>query len=68
MMLTMQIPSLVSTPPYLQPQKWCLYKGIGVISTSIDVLKVRNDAASADKCPSTASQGSFHVLHVLRRT
>ena len=45
----------------LQVQKWCLYKGRGVVPEPVCANKVRNGPASADQGFSTASQGSCHV-------
>ena len=45
----------------LQVQKWCPYKGRGVIPEPVCASKVRNGPAGADQGFSTASQGSCHV-------
>ena len=45
----------------IQIQKWCLYKGRGVVSEPICANKVRNGPASADQGCTIASQGSYHV-------
>ena len=45
----------------LQVQKWCPYKGRGVVPEPVCANKVRNGPASANQGFSTASQGSCHV-------
>ena len=53
--------TLLPTENCLQYQKWCPYKGRGVVSMPVCANKVRNGPASADQGHSTASQGSCHV-------
>ena len=45
----------------LQVQKWCPYKGRGVVPEPVCANKVRNGPASANQGFSTATQGSCHV-------
>ena len=45
----------------LQVQKWCLYKGRGVVPGLVCANKVRNGPASTDQGFSTVSQGSCHA-------
>ena len=45
----------------LQVQKWCPYKGRGVVPEPVCANMVRNGPASADQGFSTATQGSCHV-------
>ena len=52
---------LLPTKNCLQCQKWCPYKGRGVVSTPICAIKVRNSPASANQGLSIASQDIHHV-------
>ena len=45
----------------LQVQKWCPYKGRGVVPEPVCANKVRNGPASADQGCSISSQGTRHV-------